>query len=563
MTSDRPSSTVSAKTSSGFLGWVTCFAIAFALYALTANRGAQWQDSGYFILRTVTGESVNPLGLALTHPLHYWLCRFAASLHFGEPALAVTLVSSLAAACCVANVRGCVLALTSDRIAAALAAISLALANTFWQLATIAETYTVTAALLSAECWCLGVFSMHASRKVAAPMPEPRRPIESTISKPHVSASHSASPPFNDRDNRRWFVFAFVGFFFFNGLGLSNHNLALLTTPILGAVALVAMRRAYVNWIHVSIAALAWLIGSLPYSGLVVMEAVHTGDLGAAIHSAFFGGAFEHEVLNTSISGSRLLIIAAFIGLNFPNLLLPASLLGILRPKGIPGSRLARRALLAALLLHAAFAFRYPVPDQHYFFVPMYVLLVIFGGIGLASWRGGRDSLPIANTTRIEPTQKQRKSTIRVDTVTVVAAALLAGTPILYSLVPALAKRFDALGFVERHKPYRDDYVYLFIPWSVVEQSADRMSREAVRLAGEKGVVIAEDQMAGFALHYRAVRDGKAGIEIIHEAEPGNVLQAVSENRSVVLVPRSLDEPMTPPIVGAWRRVGDLYILVP
>src|SRR3990172_7525821 len=59
------------------VAWFAVFVAAFTLYAATANRGAQWQDSGYHILRMVTKEPVNPLGLALSHPLHHWLGRLA------------------------------------------------------------------------------------------------------------------------------------------------------------------------------------------------------------------------------------------------------------------------------------------------------------------------------------------------------------------------------------------------------------------------------------------------------------------------------------------------------
>ena len=143
----------------------------------------------------------------------------------------------------------------------------------------------------------------------------------------------------------------------------------------------------------------------------------------------------------------------------------------------------------------------------------------------------------------------------------IASAILLTFTPLLYTLTPALARRFDVLGFVERHKPYRDDYVYLFTPWSVVERSAERMSREAVDLADHNGVIIVEDRLAEFAVRYRAIRNGKTGIEITREMEPKDLLCAVDAGRPIVLVPRSVDEPMTLPLTGSWRRIGDLYVL--
>ena len=142
-----------------FIHWLICFILALVLYAATANRGAQWQDPGYHILRAVTGQLAHPLGLALTHPLHHWLGRLAVLPGWGEPAFAVTLVSACFAALAVANVFGGVRTLTASRAAAFWAAASLATANTFWQMATRAECYTVSAALLAGEWWCIAAFA--------------------------------------------------------------------------------------------------------------------------------------------------------------------------------------------------------------------------------------------------------------------------------------------------------------------------------------------------------------------------------------------------------------------
>ncbi|MDO8631615.1 MAG: hypothetical protein Q7R41_14105, partial [Phycisphaerales bacterium] len=362
-TLDRQIASIESATPRAWPGWLVCFVAALALYAATANRGPQWQDSGDHILRVVTRESGNPLGLALIHPLHHWLCRFAAALNLFEPAFAVTLVSALAAAFAVANVYGCVLSLTADRLGPAFAAISVAIANTFWKLATVTEVNTLTAALLSAECWCLIAFIKS-------------RPIDNLPSWLRGGAcpgrvpswlGPGASPsPFKGegRGEGMWTsAIAFLGMFLFNGLGLANHNLALLTTPVLAAVALMALGSRRIAWPHLLLAAAAWLIGSLPYTGLVVSEAMRSGDLRATVHSALFGNSYEKDVLNASISGSRLLINVAFIALNFPNLLLPAAVYGVFTARRVGITSLARRALLAALILHALFALRYSVPD--------------------------------------------------------------------------------------------------------------------------------------------------------------------------------------------------------
>src|SRR3990172_5888707 len=154
-----PSADPGGITRTVCVAWFALFTASFVLYAATANRGAQWQDSGNHILRVVTHEPVNPLGLALSHPLHHWLGRFAASFDLFEPCFAITLVSAVTASIAAANTFGCVYSLTRQWSAALFAALSIAVAHTFWQMATLTETYTLTVALLSGECWCLILYA--------------------------------------------------------------------------------------------------------------------------------------------------------------------------------------------------------------------------------------------------------------------------------------------------------------------------------------------------------------------------------------------------------------------
>ena len=109
-------------------GWLAFFLVFVVLYASTASRGLQWQDSGLHIWRIVTGELLHPLGLALSHPLHHWIGRFVVTFDLIEPCFAITLISSVAAALAVANTYGCVLTLTRSRMAGVFAAVSLGLA---------------------------------------------------------------------------------------------------------------------------------------------------------------------------------------------------------------------------------------------------------------------------------------------------------------------------------------------------------------------------------------------------------------------------------------------------
>jgi len=498
---DLPSVDGRWKTRTVCLAWFAFFGVSFVLYAATANRGAQWQDSGYHILRIVTQEPLNPLGLALSHPLHHWLGRIAVSFAPLEPCFAITLVSALAAAMAVANTFGCVVALTRHWPAAIFAALSLAVTHTFWQMATRTETYTLAAALLSGECWCLIRFA------------QTRRPV---------------------------FLW---GTLLLNGLGVSNHLLAALTTPVLVVVALYAARMGMVRIRGFALGAVAWVIGAAPYGFMVLHEYIRSSDLAGTLYSAVFGHGYRDDVLNTTLTARELLVGGAFILLNFPNLLLPAAALGLAMGGRLGVPTLVRRALVFALFIHAGFVLRYPMWDRYTFFLPMYVLLSIFGGIGFAG---------------ILDRAKNRRRVFAAGA----AWALLGLTPCAYALLPDLGRHCNVLAGVERHKPYRDDYEYVFTPWSIVERSAERMSREAVALAGADGIIVVEDRMAEFAVRYQALRAEYDELEIISNLSAETASRAVDARKPVVLVPANAETPRSEPPIGSWQRVGDLYLLL-
>ncbi|MFQ5492447.1 MAG: protein O-mannosyl-transferase family, partial [Phycisphaerae bacterium] len=458
-------------------------------------------DPGYHILRVVTGEVINPLGLALTHPLHHWLGRLAVRPGWGEPAYAVTLVSAVFAAIAVANVFGGVWTLTGSRTAAWWSAASLATAHTFWQMATRAECYTVSAALLSAEWWCVAVFA---------------------------------------RSGRARYVCAAL---LLNGLGLANHNLALLTLPLLVIVAVHGFRRGRMRPGHLLMAAGLWLIGSLPYTGLVVAQWLESGDLQSVLRSALFGRSFEGRVLGAGLSLRLVGLSVGYIGFNFPNLLLPAAAFGAIKAGQLGISPLFRWPVLGALLVHTGFVLRYDVPDQYMFFVPVYVLICILGGIGFAAFIRS-------------PVTGPRRAFARV------AVGLVILTPPFYAAAASIARRYDLLASVDRHKPYRDDYTYVLIPWSVSEDSADRLSRDAVRLAGPGGLIIVEDLMASYAVRYRAMSAEHPQPAVVSPEDTERITTAATEHRTVVLVPQIRDHPRTPcPLLGAWQTNGQLYVM--
>lgn len=488
--------------------WSIAFVLALVLYAATSNRGIQWQDSGIRILRVLTQDVVGSLGLALSHPLHYWLGRIAVLPGWDNPAWAITLLSSLFGAVTVANVFGLVRTLTGRWQAAAFATASLAVAHIFWQMATLAESYTLVAALLTAEIWCLVEFVR----------------------------------------GRRWCLPAM---FLLNGLGLANHMLASLTTPVLMVVAIVAWRDGRVRVRDLSLAAALWLVGSLPYSVLVVAHWIHTGDLAGTLRSALFGRGYADRVLNTSISPGMLARSTAFLVYDFPNLLLPAAAIGLVRAGRLGIPRQARLAILAATIIHAMFVVRYNIVDQQTFFLPLCVLLSVWGGIG-AAWVAAFSAAPVRRAA------------------TIAAIALLATTPVVYAVAPSVARYYQILDRYPQ-RPCRDNYVYFFVPWSVVETSAEQMSREAIDLARPDGLILYEDGMAQPALEYQRRVGAETTITVASfprlESPAGrqrllDLIATVGPGKPVVFVPRDVRKIEFDILPGMkWAPRGNLYVL--
>jgi hypothetical protein len=245
--------------------------------------------------------------------------------------------------------------------------------------------------------------------------------------------------------------------------------------------------------------------------------------------------------LNLSLSAGGLLRSAAFVGLNFPNLLLPAAAYGILRAGSLGVPRVACYAMLAELAVIAGFVLRYPVVDQYTFFLPMYVVFSIFGGVGLAA---------------LEHAGRRRIRSVGL----AVAWSLLVATPGVYAFAPELARRWNVLGDLARHKPYRDDYEYLFTPWSFVEDSAERLSRHAVELAGEHGLILVEDRFAEPAIRYRLLREGRSEVAVTQDPLDVRIREAARTSRPIVLVPARTDGPRPAPPPGSWQRAGNLYV---
>ena len=491
MTAAEPIATPNDAPRPTWAGWAVAFAAAMLLYYLTASRSIQWQDFGHFVQRVVAGELVTDFGLALAHPLHFWISTAFTKVLPVEPPFAVALVSAVFGAVAVANVFGIVRDVTGRALPAALAAGGLAVAHTWWRLSTMPECYTLAAALLTAEVWCL----LRWDRS--------RRPL--------------------------WLVLMF----FASGLGLANHNVALLTGPVLAGVLLAALRNRQAAWRVLPAVVAAWVIGASPYLGLIVRDIAGGASFADTIRSALFGTLYKDAVIGASTHLRDTAVSIAFTVLSFPNLMLPAAAYGLVRGR-LP--TLTYRAMLAGLLIHLAFVLRYDVADQYTFLLPAYALIAIFAGVGFAEFVSRR-------------------------AVVIAAVALTLLTPVLYAYVPEIARRANALGSRVRNKPYRDDYRYLFTPWGRGDDSAERMSRAVAELATPDGLTIVPEPMARFAIQYQYTRRDMPRATVVPRLSEAEIREAVAARRPVVYVPPAVGEEPPAAPVGSWEKVGEMYVL--
>jgi len=458
---------------------------AFLLYVLTGSRTIQWQDSGQFTLRIGLGRMENDWGLAMVHPLHYMLGRLAILIFPGNVPWAVTGVSALGGALSVGLVTGTVRKLTDQTAPALFAGLTLMLAHSFWRFSGLPEVYTLSAALLMLQIllW--------------------------------VRLRESGNPVY-------WICLLGA-----NGLSWANHNLALLELAVLAPVFLheIIKKRVPVRVILPGVA--FWMIGSLPYTALIVLHMAASGSFWPVVQSALFGHHFAEKVLNLNPVSVYLLVTCLFTLLSFPSLALPLAVYG-------GKKRWNRLAVpLALLALHLLFVLRYNVIDQYTFLLPAMAVFALLAGLGY-------DAVTSAPLRRL-------------------AWGLLLAQPFLYGIAPTLARHAGVLGSFARDKPYRDDADYLLHPWTHRENSAAKLAQNAVSAATPGSLLVVEDSMALYAvewqLHVRGMRDR---VEVLRPADKERILGALAAGEPVIRVPaRAGSAP------AEWESVGEVWRNIP
>ncbi len=314
---------------------------AALLYGISSAPGAVWQDSGLYQYRVWHNDLEGFEGLAVSHPLYHIVAIGAKHVPLGEFGRRVNLVSAGAAAFAVANLYLLMRLWLGQEFPAVIAALTLAVSHTFWWHASLAETYTLWAALFLGELVVLLQYT---------------------------------------RTQKVGYLY---GLGLLNGLALAVHMLAAIPLACYAVLLFVLWRRRSIRAKDLALIAALWVLGALPYEYLILQNIVQNRDVLGTLASAAFGNRWRADVLNTTLSWRLITEDVLLIVLNFPTpnaLFFFVGLYGLHRMGPTPAFR---RILVALLVLFFIFAARYTITDRYAFFLPFYCIAAIVIGLGV------------------------------------------------------------------------------------------------------------------------------------------------------------------------------------
>ncbi len=431
--------------------YVAALCAALAFYVITCAPGVLWQDSGLIQYRVWHNDIEGFLGLALSHPLFYIVAIAAKCIPLGDFAHRVNLVSAIAAAVAVANMFLFVRLWLGRNLPAVIAAVTLAVSHTFWCHASIAETYTLWAALFTAELIMLLQYTR----------------------------------------TRRVHYLYWLGLL--NGLSIAVHILAAIPLLCYAAFVVSLLIKKEIRARDLAVFVLLWIVGALPYEYLIVKTTMQTGDIAGTLASAAFGKRWQEAALNTSLSTQIAGENFLYILFNFPT---PNALLFLAGCFGLPRlspRRGFRNVLLGSFVLFFIFAFRYTVPDRYAFFIPFYCGSSILIGLGAHLL--------------------QDRVNGKVLAFFVLFFSLLPIA--VYAAGPTLARKMQLRIGTRGDVPYRSDYEYFLQPWKTGYRGAEHFANEALDLATDHAVIYADATTAAPLLLAQQVNGKRPDVKIV------------------------------------------------
>lgn len=435
-----------------FWGFITVLAAVLALYTLTLAPDLVWQDQGDYQYQTALLNLNRPGDVVRVHPLFIATAHYLARITPWSYAYSANFVSAVFSAIAAANVFVLVYLLGRRIWPGVLASAVLVFGHTFWFVGVQAQSYSMSNAAFTAALALLAAY----------------------IIKPR----------------QLWLYLMGLAF----GLGISAHMMSQIAFAIIFIwLAVLWLKKQFAFAGLLKIAA-GWVVGAALLWFVMWLEYQRSGDLAATVASAIWG-QWGSAVFNL---GRWYVLIAKsvlFFVLNFPTPLVLLAVPGI----WYSFKRLEKPmpAMLAVMtLIYGLFAARYDVRNQNHFFMPMYILVAVYIGLGFGFMFG-----------------RQNKAAVAVS-----AVLLLMMVP-MYPLMAHVAARHEVEFGTRRHIPYRDVYSYYLMPWQHDQTGARRFAREVFQTVPENSIIVADSTTIPALQYMHYIEGVRADVSIYSFAE--------------------------------------------
>lgn len=450
-------------------GWVIVFACAFTLYFMTLAPDLTWQDQGDYQYQAAKCNLNRPGDVVRVHPMFIVTSHLVGRMGIMSYARAASVVSAVFTAVSVANVYLLVYLLCGQIWPAILSASTFAMAHTVWFLGVQAQTYSMANAALSG-----GLLLMIAYMK-----------------------------------NRKFWLLFLMGLIF--GLGISAHIMSQVGFGIIMVRLFWECLKKRISIRSFLTIILSWVAGAFLLWVVMAIEYRRSGDLAGTISSAIVG-EWSSAVFNIGRLGALLKNSALFFVLNFPTPLVLLSVFGI----GFSFTRLQNRTaawlFIVCTVAYALFAVRYDIPNQNHFFIPMYMFVSIYIGLGFAFL-----------------TKKNSAAWMMI------TGMLLIALPPTYLGLAAYARANKIALGTRRHIPYRDVYEYYLLPWQHRQTGPRRLVKDMFERLPESSIVYVDTTTMAAILYAHEIEGQRPDIEVYRFSYKNPEIQHSSDGKVFTL----------------------------
>jgi len=390
------------------ISWFLVFVFASLLYVCTLAPDLVWQDQGDYQYQAAKLVLNIPNDVVRVHPLFIVVSHFVGRLGPLSYAYASNLVSAISTAIAIANIYLIVWLLTRRTWPSILSAGVCALGHSTWFLAVQAQTYGMANAAFTG-CLLLLIKYIQERRLVYL------------------------------------YLLGFVG-----GLGISAHMISQVGFAAIMVCLLCFCFKRKITAKTYFLTIGSWILGAALLWYVMFLEYQRSGTFLGTIASSITG-RWTGAVFNLGQLGLLLKKSILFLVLNFPTPLIFLSIPGLV----MSFKKLERSMailLFASFIFYILFASRYRVPNQNNFFLPAYILISIYIGLGFSFIFKKQNRIAIA-----------------------VSALFLVLIVPSYSGISAYARASSFNVGSSYDLPYRDVYEYHLLPWQQGQSGPRRL----------------------------------------------------------------------------------------